>query len=182
MYLNSLSIGMRYLCSMAEIEYFSITYSLLIFCFKAPTAPPVDVRVAAINSSSISVDWRKPNKSTLHGMLRKYEIEYRRIECNEFDPVSVPSNATWTQVIVSNASSSKVISGLVYWSCYELRMRAVTIGNGPYSDVQQVRTKENGKFLIVDAWLESVLLIRQYVDSVMDIVRRSPIHRLDCWV
>ena len=96
------------------------------------------------------MDWGKPNKSVLHGVLRQYEIEYRRIECNESDPVSVPSNAAWAQVIVSNtSSSSEVISGLVYWSCYELRMRAVTVGNGPFSDVQQVRTKENGKLLIV---------------------------------
>ena len=121
-----------------------------MFGFKAPTVAPVDVRVTAINSSSISVEWRKPNKSVLHGVLTQYEIEYRRIECNESDPVSVPSNTTWTRVIVSDtSSSSEVIGGLVFWSCYELRMRAVTVGSGPFSDVQQVRTKENGKLLIV---------------------------------
>ena len=118
-----------------------------MFGFKAPTVAPGDVRAVAINSSSISVDWRKPNKSVLHGMLRRYEIQYRRVECNESDPVSVPSNTTWNLVILSNTSSSKVIDGLVFWSCYELRMRAVTIGNGPFSDVQQVRTKEDGKVL-----------------------------------
>ena len=122
----------------------------IMFHLKVPSVAPGDVRAVAINSSSISVEWTKPNKSVLHGMLRRYEIDYRRVECNESDPVSVPSNTTWTQVIVSNASSSKVIGGLVFWSCYELRMRAVTVGNGPYSTVQQLRTKEDGKLLRVD--------------------------------
>ena len=126
----------------------------IMFHFTAPSVAPVDVRVTAINSSSISVEWRKPNKSVLHGMLRQYEIEYRRIECNESDPVSVPSNTTWNLVIVSNTSSSKVIGGLVFWSCYELRMRAVTVSNGPFSDVQRVRTMENGKLLFADVYVD----------------------------
>ena len=121
-----------------------------MFHFAAPTAAPVDVRITVINSSSISVDWRKPNKSVLHGVLTQYEIEYRRVECNESDPVYVPSSTTWNLVIVSNTSSSKVIGGLVFWSCYELRLRAVTVGNGPYSTVQLVRTLEDGKLLLVD--------------------------------
>ena len=121
----------------------------IVFHLKAPSLAPDDVRVTAINSSSISVEWTKPNKSVLHGMLRQYEIEYKRVECNESDPVYVPSNTTWNLVIVSNTSSSKVIGGLVFWSCYELRMRAVTVSNGPYSTVQQVKTMENGKLLIV---------------------------------
>ena len=120
-----------------------------MFHLKAPSVAPDDVRVTAINSSSIFVEWTKPNKSVLHGMLRQYEIEYRRVECSESDPVSVPSNTTWNLVIVSNTSSSKMIGGLVFWSCYELRMRAVTVGNGPYSTVQQMRTKEDGKVLLV---------------------------------
>ena len=123
----------------------------VVFRLEAPTAAPVNVKVNAISSSSISVNWRKPNKSVLHGVLRQYEIEYRRIECNESEPVNVPSNTTWTQVIVSNTSSSReVIGGLVFWSCYELRMRAVTIGSGPLSDIQQMRTLEHGKLFLID--------------------------------
>ena len=100
------------------------------------------------------MEWTKPNKSVLHGMLKRYEIEYRRVECNESDPVFVPSNTTWSRVLVSNTSSSKVIGRLVFWSCYELRLRAVTVGNGPYSDVQQVRTQEHGKLLLIEVEYE----------------------------
>ena len=81
----------------------------------------------------------------LHGVLRRYEIEYRRLECNEADPVSVTLSSSWVTVQVANTSLSEVVSGLVFWSCYEFRMRAVTVGNGPFSDSQQVRTKEHGE-------------------------------------
>ena len=68
--------------------------------------------------------------------------------CNETDAVSV-TDGSWKMVQVGNTSLSQVIAGLVFWSCYEFRVRAVTVGNGPYSDIQQVRTKENGLLLFV---------------------------------
>ena len=117
----------------------------VMFRLVAPTAAPVNVRVNAVSSSSISVVWSKPNKSVLHGILRGYEIKYRRIECSEPDPVSVPNNTRWILVKVEDTSSSKAIDGLVFWSCYELQMRAVTVGNGPLSAIQQIRTLEHGR-------------------------------------
>ena len=95
----------------------------------------------------MSVSWTKPSKSVLHGVVRRYEIEYRRVECNETDAVSV-ADGSWKLVQVGNTSLSKVISGLVFWSCYEFRVRAVTVGNGPFSDIQRVRTKEDGEFIV----------------------------------
>ena len=117
-----------------------------MFIFVAPTAAPSIVSVAALNSSSILFSWSKPNKSVLHGILRRYDLEYRRILCNESDPVSVLVNS-WVQKEIEYTYSSLVISGLVFWSCYELRVRAVTIGEGPFSDAQQMRTTEHGELL-----------------------------------
>ena len=99
------------------------------------------------NSSSVSVSWTKPSKSVLHGVVRGYDIEYRRVECNETDAVSV-ADSSWKMVRVGNTSLSQAIGGLVFWSCYEFRVRAVTVGNGPYSDIQRVRTKEDGEFIV----------------------------------
>ena len=94
----------------------------------------------------MSVSWTKPSKSVLHGVVRRYDIEYRRVVCNETNTVSV-ANSSWNMVQVANTSLSRVIGGLVFWSCYEFRVRAVTVGDGPYSDIQQVRTKEDGEFI-----------------------------------
>ena len=130
--------------------------------FVAPTGPPVDVSVSAVNASRISVSWVKPSKSVLHGNLIRYEIEYRRVMCNESDPVSVVVGS-WKSVQVANTSVSTEIGNLIFWSCYEVRMRAITVGDGPYSNVTNVRTKEHGELLLLrfysfsDSYLVSLL-------------------------
>ena len=132
------------------------------FLSKAPTAAPGNVRFIAVSSSSISVLWSRPDKSVLHGVLRRYIIEYRRIECNESDPVYVPGTP-WSMVIVSNtSSSSEVIGGLAFWSCYQMRIRAQTVGYGPSSDVQQIRTAENCMLLIL--WM---FFIWNYISDIV---------------
>ena len=119
-----------------------------IIVYVAPTGAPVIVTVNAINSSSISVGWSKPEKNVLHGNLIRYEVEYRRVQCVESDPVSV-ADGSWRSLNVRNTSSRTEISSLVFWSCYEVKMRAVTVGNGPYSVIRRVRTKEHGKLLLM---------------------------------
>ena len=119
-----------------------------LFLLVVPTEPPLNVSVSALNASKISVSWVKPNKSMLHGKLMRYEIEYRRVVCNESDPVSI-TDSSWKTVNVTNASVNTEIASLVFWSCYEVRMRAVTVGSGPYSEIIQVRTKEHGELFFL---------------------------------
>ena len=66
--------------------------------------------------------------------------------CSESDPVSVVVGS-WKSVQVANTSVSMEIGNLVFWSCYEVRMRAVTVDDGPYSNVTNVRTKKHGEIL-----------------------------------
>ena len=68
--------------------------------------------------------------------------------CNESDPVNV-TDKSWKSVNVASTSLSKEIGSLVFWSCYEVRMRAVTVGNGPYSNISGVRTKEHGELVFL---------------------------------
>ena len=68
--------------------------------------------------------------------------------CNESDPVSVVVGS-WKSVQVANTSVSTEIGNLIFWSCYEVRMRAITVGDGPYSNVTNVRTKEHGELLLL---------------------------------
>ena len=82
--------------------------------------------------------------------------------CNESDPVRI-ADGSWKSVIVTNTSSSMQIGNLIFWSCYDVRMRAVTVGDGPYSNVTNVRTKEHGELLLLrlysfsDSYLVSLL-------------------------
>ena len=122
--------------------------SFSLIAFVAPTGPPVDVKVNALSSSSLEVSWIKPDKSVLHGNLVRYDVEYRRVVCSESDPVSVP-DGSWKSIKVANTSVSMQIGSLVFWSCYEVRMRAVTVGDGPYSNITDMRTMEHGELLFL---------------------------------
>ena len=101
----------------------------------------------AINSSCISVRWGKPDKSVLHGNLARYEIEYRRVKCNESDNVNA-TDGSWKSVEVASTSLYAEIGSLMLGSCYEVRMRAVTVGNGPYSDIMEVRVEAQGEVFV----------------------------------
>ena len=126
--------------------------SFSLIAFAAPTGPPVDVKVTALNFSSLEVSWIKPDKRVLHGNLVGYDVEYRRVVCSESNPVSV-SDGSWKSIQVANTSVSMQIGSLVFWSCYEVRMRAVTVGEGPYSNITDMRTMEHGVLIFFELYI-----------------------------
>ena len=83
----------------------------------------------------------------LHGSLVRCEIEYRRVVCTEPDSMSV-ADGPWKSMNVTNTSLSTRIGSLVFWSRYEVRMRAVTVDNGTWSQEIKVRTMEHGELLL----------------------------------
>ena len=137
--------------------------SFSLIAFVAPTGPPVDVKVNALSSSSLEVSWIKPDKSVLHGNLVRYDVEYRRVVCSESNPVSV-SDGSWKSIQVANTSVSMQIGSLVFWSCYEVRMRAVTVGDGPYSNITDMRTMEHGELLFLLFFSLLVVLCTFFLD------------------
>ena len=118
----------------------------------APTDRPGNFAVIAINSSSVSLSWTEPNKSVLHGILKRYAIQYKRVQCKESNPVIVP-NQEWKQVNVTNTTVSLIISNLTFWSCYEFQIMAVTIRDGPFSSIESVRTDEDGMLSMITLYL-----------------------------
>ena len=88
----------------------------------------------------------------LHGNLVGYDVEYRRVVCSESNPVSV-SDGSWKSIQVANTSVSVQIGSLVFWSCYEVRMRAVTVGEGPYSNITDMRTMEHGVLIFFELYI-----------------------------
>ena len=118
----------------------------------APTDRPGNFAVIAINSSSVSLSWTEPNKSVLHGILKRYAIQYKRVQCKESNPVIVP-NQEWKQVNVTNTTVSLIISNLTFWSCYQFQIMAVTIRDGPFSSIESVRTDEDGMLSMITLYL-----------------------------
>ena len=66
------------------------------------------------------------------------------MQCKESDAVAVKDEA-WVKMNVTGSSdTSALIGNLTYWSCYDLKIAAVTVGVGNYSDEISIRTLENG--------------------------------------
>ncbi len=50
----------------------------------------------------------------------------------------------WSMTTVGESKRSVNITGLSYWTCYDVKIAAFTVGEGPFASVAKVRTSENG--------------------------------------
>ena len=94
-----------------------------------------------MSSTSLQVTWSPPLENETHGVIREYKIRYRKVECNSNTYMS----PTWTERTVNTSTASYDITGLMKWSCYDVQVLAITIGNGVWSEAVRQRTSEDGK-------------------------------------
>ena len=129
--------------------------------------------MAAYNSSSTEVflTWQPPRPETLNGKLRSYLVQIMEIKLL---PTSAPTRGA-SKVLPSvapspSSSSTRVtippsgephlsttdvglnlsyhIGQLKKWTSYEVKVRAVTIAPGPFSEAVMVRTDEDGECIV----------------------------------
>ena len=116
--------------------------------FVAPTGAPRDVTLQPLSSSTLSVMWNAPDANVTHGIVRNYTIKYRQINCDE-NSLSPVGNSSWNTTATETNETKWNLTNLNYWSCYEVRVAAVTVDIGLFSERRTMRTLENGKYLIV---------------------------------
>lgn len=103
---------------------------------QAPSSPPLHVQARMLSSSTMLVQWEPPEEP--NGQIRGYRIYYTT------DP-EVQLSA-WLK---HNTDDSRLttISGLTTNVTYSLRVLGFTsVGDGPPSDVLQVKTQQGGGF------------------------------------
>ena len=128
----------------------------------APSAAPVITTAHNVGSQEIFIAWQPPPAGTENGIFKKYEIYIKKetpqepttIPTTGGFPVTEPLEPTPEPEFEKLQSGSQVNVGLVLnytvrnldkWTNYELKVRAVTIAPGPFSDKFIVRTDEDGK-------------------------------------
>ena len=128
----------------------------------APSAAPVITAARNVGSQEILIVWQPPPPGTENGIFQKYEIYIKKetpqepttIPTTDGLPVTEPLEPTPEPEFEKLQSGSLVNVGLVLnytvrnldkWANYEIRVRAVTIAPGPFSDKVIVRTDEDGK-------------------------------------
>ncbi len=123
-----------------------------------PTQPPIDVSVAAMNSTAVRMSWMPPNPQHINGINQGYKIDGYKLDKEEPEfKITVPSN-------MSNMLGLQTfnITNLKKFTDYKLTVLCFTSkGDGPASDPVLVKTQEDGKivFLFENLFTEYILEI-----------------------
>ena len=110
----------------------------LLYAFHVvPSSPPNNVSVGNITSTSFLVMWQTVPVIDMNGNITLYDVEYTQ---------TTLSDATMPVIITVDSSTRTLeLNGLEEYAEHSVRVRAYTsIGAGPYSDVLNITTNEDG--------------------------------------
>jgi len=88
-----------------------------------------------VNSSALQLTWEPPAPEQRNGIIRGYLINATALESGE--------HSQW----MSPNVSSLVVGGLHPYYQYDLVVAAVTIGVGPFTEVQHIQLPEDGMYI-----------------------------------
>ena len=117
-----------------------------------PSSPPQSVTVSSINPASLKVLWQAPLELNQNGPLTGYMFQYTR------------SGIVMKETVANGVIY--VISGLVPFANYSVKMAAMTInGTGPFStDIIQV-SGEGSRLICIYVLLHNYCLVTGYAHS-----------------
>ncbi|XP_029687427.1 receptor-type tyrosine-protein phosphatase F isoform X5 [Takifugu rubripes] len=101
-----------------------------------PSAPPQEVHLVSLSSTSLKVSWVPPPAASRHGAIVRYTVSYQALageDTERHEKKDIGADAT-----------SCVLEGLEKWTEYQVWVRAHTdVGPGPESAPVRMRTKED---------------------------------------
>lgn len=104
----------------------------------APSAPPQEVHLVSLSSTSLKVSWVAPPAASRHGAIVRYTVSYQALAGEDTERHEVTG--------IGADATSYVLEGLEKWTEYQVWVRAHTdVGPGPESSPVKMRTKEDGR-------------------------------------
>uniref|UniRef100_A0A3B3DH60 Receptor-type tyrosine-protein phosphatase F n=1 Tax=Oryzias melastigma TaxID=30732 RepID=A0A3B3DH60_ORYME len=101
-----------------------------------PSAPPQEVHLVSLSSTSLKVSWVAPPAASRHGAIVRYTVSYQALSGEDTERQEVAD--------IGADASSFVLEGLEKWTEYQVWVRAHTdVGPGPESAPVKMRTKED---------------------------------------
>ncbi len=135
----NLIMGLIYI---VKLRYYHQVYTDVFCIISAPTAAPEKFQVRNSSSSSLELIWEPPPAEQTHGFIRHYLIRYKIVQCNADDVLTEAS--VWQSTTVESSIRSFNLTRLKFWTCYDVNISAVTVGEGPFATKRAVRTSEHG--------------------------------------
>ena len=128
-------------------------------CTTAPSGPPENISVSAINSTSIDISWEPPARNLQNG----YIVEYH---------VTVAETNTGSFVFSVITGTSLHLTSLHPYYIYACSVAAVTVGIGPYSDAIEITTDEAGELssININFYAIVIMFITIFMNSFIIIV------------
>ena len=106
------------------------------------------MRVEAINSTALSVQWQPPADDQLNGVIRGYQIHYSRSSHDDQQDVAGPRAGIYDTM--NGSFYSAAVVGLHPETEYRVHVTAYTRrGDGMPSRVKRVRTKGAGLLVVL---------------------------------
>ncbi|XP_071216915.1 receptor-type tyrosine-protein phosphatase F isoform X7 [Salvelinus alpinus] len=103
-----------------------------------PSAPPQEVHLSSLSSTSLKVSWVAPPAASRHGAIVAYTVSYQSTGSASEDPERHDVSG------IGADASSYVLEGLEKWTEYQVWVRAHTdVGPGPESAPVRIKTKED---------------------------------------
>uniref|UniRef100_A0A4W6C3C1 Receptor-type tyrosine-protein phosphatase F n=1 Tax=Lates calcarifer TaxID=8187 RepID=A0A4W6C3C1_LATCA len=101
-----------------------------------PSAPPQEVHLLSLTSTSIKVSWVAPPTDSRHGEIVRYSLAYQALTGEDMERHQVSG--------IGADVTSYVLEDLEKWTEYMVWVRAHTdVGPGPESPAARIRTKED---------------------------------------
>ncbi|KAM7410689.1 hypothetical protein PAMA_001904 [Pampus argenteus] len=101
-----------------------------------PSAPPQEVRLLSLSSTSIKVSWVAPPTDSRHGEIVRYSLAYQALTGEDMERHQVSG--------IGADVTSYVLEDLEKWTEYLVWVRAHTdVGPGPESPAARIKTQED---------------------------------------
>ncbi|XP_028974538.2 receptor-type tyrosine-protein phosphatase F isoform X8 [Esox lucius] len=103
-----------------------------------PSAPPQEVHLSSLSSTSLKVSWVAPPAASRHGAIVAYTVSYQATGSTSEDLERHEVSG------IGADATSYVLEGLEKWTEYQVWVRAHTdVGPGPESAPVRIKTKED---------------------------------------
>ena len=117
-----------YICSIHNNNIFITNYPLSLL---APAAPPQDIMIHNITSTSFTLTWQPPPLELQNGVIRSYTITITEVETENI-------------FLLESLTTSILVGSLHPYYTYVVSIHAITILAGPHSDMFEVITLPEG--------------------------------------